>query len=180
MISCIGVLNVFWFLRKRKCCIELSYLKLGLYSNSNNCKCKPWFDFFNRKTGSTQILGNQNVQIWRSWCSSFPSIKLELVYAVAQEFITYNCLFEPLCFYLIGLPVHFIDQKCHYFLRILFFIFYCLIIWEGVFVHAKLIISWCLNRWVEEYQIDGFQFHSLSSMIYTHNGFASFTGDLEE
>ncbi|CAN0900967.1 1,4-alpha-glucan-branching enzyme 3, chloroplastic/amyloplastic [Linum grandiflorum] len=37
-----------------------------------------------------------------------------------------------------------------------------------------------LNWWVEEYQIDGFQFHSLSSMIYTHNGFASFTGDLEE
>ncbi|XP_058788144.1 1,4-alpha-glucan-branching enzyme 3, chloroplastic/amyloplastic [Vicia villosa] len=37
-----------------------------------------------------------------------------------------------------------------------------------------------LNWWIEEYQIDGFQFHSLSSMIYTHNGFASFTGDLEE
>ncbi|CAL1354143.1 unnamed protein product [Linum trigynum] len=37
-----------------------------------------------------------------------------------------------------------------------------------------------LNWWVVEYQIDGFQFHSLSSMIYTHNGFASFTGDLEE
>ncbi|MCI14405.1 14-alpha-glucan-branching enzyme 3 chloroplastic/amyloplastic-like, partial [Trifolium medium] len=34
--------------------------------------------------------------------------------------------------------------------------------------------------WIEEYQIDGYQFHSLSSMIYTHNGFASFTGDLEE
>ncbi|XP_057428803.1 1,4-alpha-glucan-branching enzyme 3, chloroplastic/amyloplastic [Lotus japonicus] len=37
-----------------------------------------------------------------------------------------------------------------------------------------------LNWWVVEYQIDGFQFHSISSMIYTHNGFASFTGDLEE
>ncbi|KAJ9182628.1 hypothetical protein P3X46_006602 [Hevea brasiliensis] len=37
-----------------------------------------------------------------------------------------------------------------------------------------------LNWWVVEYQIDGFQFHSLSSMLYTHNGFASFTGDLEE
>ncbi|CAM8990691.1 unnamed protein product [Rhodiola kirilowii] len=37
-----------------------------------------------------------------------------------------------------------------------------------------------LNWWVEEYKVDGFQFHSLSSMIYTHNGFASFTGDLDE
>lgn len=37
-----------------------------------------------------------------------------------------------------------------------------------------------LNWWVEEYQIDGFQFHSLSSMMYTHNGFATFTGDMEE
>ncbi|KAK7287576.1 hypothetical protein RIF29_00857 [Crotalaria pallida] len=37
-----------------------------------------------------------------------------------------------------------------------------------------------LNWWIVEYQVDGFQFHSLSSMIYTHNGFASFTGDLEE
>ncbi|GMP52386.1 hypothetical protein CsSME_00018220 [Camellia sinensis var. sinensis] len=37
-----------------------------------------------------------------------------------------------------------------------------------------------LNWWVVEYQIDGFQFHSLASMIYTHNGFASFTGDMEE
>ncbi|KAH7843944.1 hypothetical protein Vadar_022665 [Vaccinium darrowii] len=37
-----------------------------------------------------------------------------------------------------------------------------------------------LNWWVVEYHIDGFQFHSLSSMIYTHNGFASFTGDMEE
>ncbi|KAI5658445.1 hypothetical protein M9H77_27238 [Catharanthus roseus] len=34
--------------------------------------------------------------------------------------------------------------------------------------------------WVEEYHVDGFQFHSLSSMIYTHNGFASFTGDMED
>ncbi|GMY31174.1 1,4-alpha-glucan-branching enzyme 3, chloroplastic/amyloplastic-like [Fagus crenata] len=37
-----------------------------------------------------------------------------------------------------------------------------------------------LNWWIVEYQIDGLQFHSLSSMMYTHNGFASFTGDLEE
>ncbi|GAB2277765.1 1,4-alpha-glucan-branching enzyme 3, chloroplastic/amyloplastic [Dionaea muscipula] len=37
-----------------------------------------------------------------------------------------------------------------------------------------------LNWWVVEYKIDGFHFHSLSSMIYTHNGFASFTGELEE
>nr|KYP52182.1 1,4-alpha-glucan-branching enzyme [Cajanus cajan] len=37
-----------------------------------------------------------------------------------------------------------------------------------------------LNWWIMEYQIDGFQFHSVSSMMYTHNGFASFTGDLEE
>ncbi|KAL9236281.1 hypothetical protein vseg_010971 [Gypsophila vaccaria] len=37
-----------------------------------------------------------------------------------------------------------------------------------------------LNWWVEEYHIDGFQFHSLPSMMYTHNGFAKFTGDLEE
>ncbi|XP_027062308.1 1,4-alpha-glucan-branching enzyme 3, chloroplastic/amyloplastic isoform X1 [Coffea eugenioides] len=37
-----------------------------------------------------------------------------------------------------------------------------------------------LNWWVEEYQVDGFHFHSLGSMMYTHNGFATFTGDLEE
>ncbi|KAL3508461.1 hypothetical protein ACH5RR_027862 [Cinchona calisaya] len=37
-----------------------------------------------------------------------------------------------------------------------------------------------LNWWVEEYKVDGFHFHSLSSMMYTHNGFASFTGDMEE
>ncbi|XP_038996187.1 1,4-alpha-glucan-branching enzyme 3, chloroplastic/amyloplastic [Hibiscus syriacus] len=37
-----------------------------------------------------------------------------------------------------------------------------------------------LNWWVSEYKIDGFQFHSLASMLYTHNGFASFSGDLEE
>ncbi|KAL3644109.1 1,4-alpha-glucan-branching enzyme 3, chloroplastic/amyloplastic [Castilleja foliolosa] len=34
--------------------------------------------------------------------------------------------------------------------------------------------------WMVEYQIDGFYFHSLGSMIYTHNGFATFTGDMEE
>nr|XP_043628335.1 1,4-alpha-glucan-branching enzyme 3, chloroplastic/amyloplastic isoform X2 [Erigeron canadensis] len=37
-----------------------------------------------------------------------------------------------------------------------------------------------LNWWVVEYHVDGFNFHSLASMIYTHNGFASFTGDMEE
>ncbi|KAM7251117.1 hypothetical protein ACFE04_023000 [Oxalis oulophora] len=37
-----------------------------------------------------------------------------------------------------------------------------------------------LNWWVVEYKIDGFNFHSLASMLYTHNGFATFTGDLEE
>ncbi|KAF6167239.1 hypothetical protein GIB67_029877 [Kingdonia uniflora] len=37
-----------------------------------------------------------------------------------------------------------------------------------------------LKWWVVEYQIDGYQFHSLSSMMYTHNGFASFTGDMDE
>ncbi|XP_024960651.1 1,4-alpha-glucan-branching enzyme 3, chloroplastic/amyloplastic [Cynara cardunculus var. scolymus] len=37
-----------------------------------------------------------------------------------------------------------------------------------------------LNWWVVEYHIDGFNFHSLASMMYTHNGFASFTGDMEE
>ncbi|XP_043692505.1 1,4-alpha-glucan-branching enzyme 3, chloroplastic/amyloplastic [Telopea speciosissima] len=37
-----------------------------------------------------------------------------------------------------------------------------------------------LKWWVVEYQVDGFQFHSLASMMYTHNGFASFTGDMEE
>ncbi|KAM3396298.1 1,4-alpha-glucan-branching enzyme 3, chloroplastic/amyloplastic isoform X1 [Capsicum galapagoense] len=37
-----------------------------------------------------------------------------------------------------------------------------------------------LNWWVEEYHVDGFHFHSLSSMLYTHNGFASFTGDMDE
>lgn len=37
-----------------------------------------------------------------------------------------------------------------------------------------------LNWWLEEYHVDGFHFHSLPSMIYKHNGFASFTGDMEE
>jgi 1,4-alpha-glucan branching enzyme len=37
-----------------------------------------------------------------------------------------------------------------------------------------------LVRWVTEYRIDGFQFHSLSSMLYTHNGFSTFTGAIEE
>lgn len=37
-----------------------------------------------------------------------------------------------------------------------------------------------LNWWVVEYHIDGFNFHSLASMMYTHNGFVPFTGDIEE
>ncbi|KAK2970941.1 hypothetical protein RJ640_004733, partial [Escallonia rubra] len=37
-----------------------------------------------------------------------------------------------------------------------------------------------LNWWVVEYHIDGFHFHSLASMMYTHNGFASFTSDMDE
>ncbi|KAG6479914.1 hypothetical protein ZIOFF_063390 [Zingiber officinale] len=37
-----------------------------------------------------------------------------------------------------------------------------------------------LKWWVAEYQIDGFQFHSLPSMMYTHNGFSTFTGDMDE
>ncbi|XP_057861396.2 1,4-alpha-glucan-branching enzyme 3, chloroplastic/amyloplastic isoform X3 [Cryptomeria japonica] len=37
-----------------------------------------------------------------------------------------------------------------------------------------------LKWWVEEYRVDGFHFHSISSMLYTHNGFFNFTGDLEE
>ncbi|KAJ3686088.1 hypothetical protein LUZ61_015252 [Rhynchospora tenuis] len=37
-----------------------------------------------------------------------------------------------------------------------------------------------LNWWVTEYRVDGFRFHSLASMMYTHNGFSTFTGSLEE
>ncbi|KAJ3672242.1 hypothetical protein LUZ60_006963 [Juncus effusus] len=37
-----------------------------------------------------------------------------------------------------------------------------------------------LKWWVNEYQIDGYRFHSLASMFYTHNGFGTFTGSLEE
>ncbi|XP_020575032.1 1,4-alpha-glucan-branching enzyme 3, chloroplastic/amyloplastic isoform X2 [Phalaenopsis equestris] len=37
-----------------------------------------------------------------------------------------------------------------------------------------------LKWWVTEYLIDGFNFHSLSSMFYTHNGFATFSGEMEE
>ncbi|XP_002989420.2 1,4-alpha-glucan-branching enzyme 3, chloroplastic/amyloplastic isoform X2 [Selaginella moellendorffii] len=37
-----------------------------------------------------------------------------------------------------------------------------------------------LKWWVEEYRIDGFYFHSVGSMLYTHNGFAKFTGSLDE
>jgi len=42
------------------------------------------------------------------------------------------------------------------------------------------LLSENLFRWVSEYLIDGFQFHSLSSMMYTHNGYAAFTGSMEE
>eukprot|EP00897_Mesotaenium_endlicherianum_P000598 jgi/Mesen1/10539/ME000083S10050 len=35
-------------------------------------------------------------------------------------------------------------------------------------------------RWVEEYRLDGFHFHSLPSMLYTHNGASSFAGGLQE
>ncbi|XP_074564650.1 1,4-alpha-glucan-branching enzyme 3, chloroplastic/amyloplastic [Curcuma longa] len=37
-----------------------------------------------------------------------------------------------------------------------------------------------LKWWIAEYHIDGFQFHSLPSMMYTHNGFSTFTGDMDE
>jgi 1,4-alpha-glucan branching enzyme len=37
-----------------------------------------------------------------------------------------------------------------------------------------------LKWWVEEYRIDGFHFHSVMSMLYTHNGFAPFTNSLDE
>ncbi|PKA55647.1 1,4-alpha-glucan-branching enzyme 3, chloroplastic/amyloplastic [Apostasia shenzhenica] len=37
-----------------------------------------------------------------------------------------------------------------------------------------------LKWWVTEYLIDGFNFHSLPSMMYTHNGFANFSGEIEE
>ncbi|KAL6543147.1 1,4-alpha-glucan-branching enzyme 3, chloroplastic/amyloplastic [Orobanche hederae] len=39
---------------------------------------------------------------------------------------------------------------------------------------------WGTRMWMVEYQVDGFYFHSLASMMYTHNGFATFTGDMEE
>lgn len=47
---------------------------------------------------------------------------------------------------------------------------------------SKLVFVYALmfDRWVVEYHIDGFHFHSLSSMMYTHNGFTSFAGDMEE
>ncbi|CAM6108889.1 unnamed protein product [Calypogeia fissa] len=35
-----------------------------------------------------------------------------------------------------------------------------------------------LKWWVEEYQVDGFHFHSVSSMLYTHNGFSDFSNGL--
>ncbi|GFQ02919.1 1 4-alpha-glucan-branching enzyme 3 chloroplastic/amyloplastic [Phtheirospermum japonicum] len=38
----------------------------------------------------------------------------------------------------------------------------------------------CSSWWMVEYQIDGFYFQSLGSMMYTHNGFATFTGDMKE
>lgn len=39
-------------------------------------------------------------------------------------------------------------------------------------------IGFC--RWITEYQVDGYQFHSLASMIYTHNGFAPFNSGFDE
>lgn len=37
-----------------------------------------------------------------------------------------------------------------------------------------------LRWWVVEYLVDGFNFHSLPSMMYTHNGFAAFSGEMED
>jgi 1,4-alpha-glucan branching enzyme len=37
-----------------------------------------------------------------------------------------------------------------------------------------------LKWWVKEYRIDGFHFHSVTSMLYTHNGFTPFTNGIEE
>ncbi|KAJ4894130.1 hypothetical protein Rs2_20924 [Raphanus sativus] len=37
-----------------------------------------------------------------------------------------------------------------------------------------------LNWWITEYQVDGYQFHSLASMIYTHNGFAPFNSGFDD
>ncbi|KAJ7550049.1 hypothetical protein O6H91_07G080600 [Diphasiastrum complanatum] len=37
-----------------------------------------------------------------------------------------------------------------------------------------------LKWWVEEYHVDGFQFHSVTSMLYTHNGFAEFHEGLDD
>ncbi|KAL8151657.1 hypothetical protein V2J09_021465 [Rumex salicifolius] len=52
---------------------------------------------------------------------------------------------------------------------------------EGIISTGELECSSMVTlMWVAEYQIDGFHFHSISSMLYTHNGFASFTGELDE
>ncbi|KAL2634992.1 hypothetical protein R1flu_006471 [Riccia fluitans] len=37
-----------------------------------------------------------------------------------------------------------------------------------------------LRWWVEEYQIDGFHFHSVNSMLYTHNGFSDFSNGVQD
>ncbi|KAL3692802.1 hypothetical protein R1sor_006453 [Riccia sorocarpa] len=37
-----------------------------------------------------------------------------------------------------------------------------------------------LKWWVEEYQIDGFHFHSVNSMLYTHNGFSEFNNGVQD
>ncbi|EFJ26765.1 hypothetical protein SELMODRAFT_96345, partial [Selaginella moellendorffii] len=37
-----------------------------------------------------------------------------------------------------------------------------------------------LKWWVEEYWIDGFYFHLVGSILYTHNGFTKFTGSFDK
>lgn len=92
-----------------------------------------------------------------------------------------SCLFESWPFYLIDQLVNYFIQNLIFFIICYSFVtFYCFSIWQEGLVYAKLLMKWFLNRWIVEYQIDGFQFHSVSSMMYTHNGFASFTGELEE
>ncbi|BBN06440.1 1,4-alpha-glucan branching enzyme [Marchantia polymorpha subsp. ruderalis] len=37
-----------------------------------------------------------------------------------------------------------------------------------------------LKWWVEEYQVDGFHFHSVNSMLYTHNGLSDFSNGVQD